>query len=400
MSIKKIVISGTGCALADYLYNGISFNGPCFSKYSSKETGDGGLNPGKLVFTEELEKFSGRPYYKILDELTGGSVPDSFNVGGPSLVSMIHASQMLSIEYFDVNFFGIAGNDETAEKILSIVRSTPLKINNYLTNGKKATTFTDVFSDSKYDGGHGERTFINNIGAAWDYSPDHIDDSFFDSDIVCFGGTALVPRIHDNLTSLLTRAKKHNCITIVNTVFDFRNEKNNPGAKWPLVKSIKDYNLIDLLIMDCEEAFKISGKSSIEDAADFFMSVKVSSFIITNGANDLYAKSSGGLFMKTKMLRLPVSEKVKNLLRSSPGLKGDTTGCGDNFAGGIITSVALQMKDKHRSHFDLIEAISWGVASGGLTCFIPGGTYLENFSGEKLNKVIEYQKDYLKQISK
>ena len=61
MSSDKIIISGTGCALADFLYNDILFSGPTFQKYQSKKSGDGGLSPGKLVFTEELEKFSGTP---------------------------------------------------------------------------------------------------------------------------------------------------------------------------------------------------------------------------------------------------------------------------------------------------------------------------------------------------
>ena len=267
-----------------------------------------------------------------------------------------------------------------------------------MATGTKATPFTDVFSDPSYAGGHGERTFVNNIGAAWEYSPEHLNSSFFDSHIVCFGGTALVPQIHDNLTNLLTRAKDNNCITLVNTVFDFRNEKNNPGIPWPLMNSVEDYGTIDILIMDCEEALKMSGQNSIKKAADFFAYSKVSSFIITNGANDLYAESKGGLFEKPGLIRLPVSDKVKCNLKSTPGLKGDTTGCGDNFTGGIIASLAWQIKSKKKGQLDLTEAISWGVASGGFTCFIVGGTFIEKSPGKKRKRVTELQEEYLKQI--
>ena len=399
MTTKKIIISGTGCALADYLYNGVSFNSPSFRKYLSVESGDGGLSPGKLVFTEELEKFSGIPYKEILNEITGHRLPDAFNIGGPSLVSLINASQMLDPKQYTVNFFGMTGKDDTAKKIKSMVSSMPLGIDNYISSERLATPFTDVFSDSQYDNGHGERTFVNNIGAAWDYSPDFLNDSFFEADIVCFGGTALVPQIHDNLTSLLSKAKKNNCITLVNTVFDFRNEKKSPGSNWPLVEGNRNYDLIDILIMDCEEARKISGSKSIMEAADFFASTGVSSFFITNGANDLYAKSNGGLFKKTKIHKMPVSEKVKQNLQSSTGIKGDTTGCGDNFVGGIISSLAWQMKISRKNQIDLIEAISWGVASGGFTCFITGGTYHQEQPGDKYNKVAELQKAYRKQIA-
>ena len=397
MSSRRIVISGTGCALADFLYKGISFSSSPFLKYNSARAGDGGLSPGQLVFTEELEKFSGKSYSEILVELTGGRKPDAFNVGGPSLVSLIHASQMLD-DNFRVRFYGIAGSDSIAEKVFDSVRATPLGIDNYVVSPSRATPSTDVLSDPDYDGGHGERTFINNIGAAWDYSPADLDDSFFDSHIVCFGGTALVPRIHDDLSSLLIRSKEKDCITIVNTVFDFRNEKNRPGAGWPLVCRDEDYRKIDILIMDFEEALKISGQNNIDEAILYFESVEVNTFIITNGAGDIYARSAGSLFEKTDLLRLPVSEEVIGILKSSPWLKGDTTGCGDNFAGGIIASLARQIREKKKGRIDLTESISWGVASGGFTCFITGGTFRENQPGEKRTKVADLQEKYIKQI--
>jgi len=399
MDFKKIKISGTGCALGDFLYNGISFNSPGFLKFLSKTAGDGGLSPGKLVFTEELEKFSDSSYSEILKELVGDKEPDAFNVGGPSLVSLIHASQMLEKEVYEVKYFGMAGEDETGRKIFDIVKETPLNINNYKTANIKASPFTDVFSDPDYDNGHGERSFVNNIGASWEYSPEYLSNDFFNSDIVCFGGTALVPKIHDDLTSLLFKAKSNNCLTVVNTVYDFRNEKVSPGKPWPLGENGLTYRFIDVLIMDREEALKISGHKTIEDATGFFSSTEVSSFIITNGANDIYIWSDGRLFKKTDLLKLPVSKKVTSVLGSNSKFKGDTTGCGDNFTGGIIASLAWQLKKKEKGHFDLIEASSWAIASGGFTCFIVGGTYLEKAPGEKLKKVMKIQMEYLKQIA-
>jgi mannitol-1-phosphate 5-dehydrogenase len=398
MNQGKIIISGTGCALADFLYNGISFNSSGFKKYLSEKAGDGGLSPGKLVFTEELEKFSNLLYQEIKRDIIGDCPPGAINVGGPSLVSLIHASQMLNITEYEVRFYGIAGKDETADKIFKIVRETPLNIENYNVTKRKATPFTDVLSDTEFDNGHGERTFINNIGAAWEFSPKHLDNSFFNSQIVCFGGTALVPQIHDNLTVLLAKAKKNKCITVVNTVFDFRNEKNNPNKPWPLGKSKESYGLIDILIMDREEALRISGRYTIEEAALFFTTTGVFSFIITNGANYIHLWSGGGLFEKQELIRLPVSKKVTNEIKMNPGHKGDTIGCGDNFAGGIIASLAWQLKTLTKGQFNLIETISWGVASGGFTCFTIGGTYLEKTTGEKFLKVQEFQREYLKQI--
>jgi|WetSurMetagenome_2_1015567.scaffolds.fasta_scaffold39205_2 sugar/nucleoside kinase (ribokinase family) len=398
MTPKKIIISGTGCALADFLYNNVSFNSLSFKRYQSKRPGDGGLNPGKLVFTEELERYSGLPYSSILEELTGNRKPDAFNVGGPALVSLIHASQMLESDEYEVRFFGMAGKDDISGRIFEIVEKTPLDKSNYLITGSKATPFTDVLSDPGFADGHGERTFVNNIGAAWEYLPESLKDDFFRSDIVCFGGTALVPLLHEKLTTLLEKAKNRNCITLVNTVFDFINEKKDPGEAWPLGNSMKSFPLIDILIMDHDEALRISGQQNIGNAASYFINANVSSFIITNGANDLYFMSNGRFFKKLELTRLPVSKKVIDDIISKPQLKGDTTGCGDNFAGGVLSSVAWQLKSKSIGQFDLIEAISWGVASGGFTCFTIGGTYLEKFHGEKRIKVSELQMDYIKQI--
>jgi len=397
---QRIIIAGTGCALADYLYTGVKFNAPQFLKYRSHQTGDGGLAPGRLVFTEELEKFSGTPYSEIFSEITGDRKPDAFNIGGPGLVSLINTAQLLNKEDFEVHFYGGTGDDDTASLIDQLVRKTPLNIDHYRKVSDRKTPFTDVLSDVTYDNHQGERTFINNIGAAWDYTPDFLGDDFFSADIVCFGGTALVPQIHDNLTALLQRAKQKGCLTVVNTVFDFRNEKKNPDQPWPLVETQEDFRLIDLLIMDCEESLKISGQQSIDEAAGYFISQQIGAFVITNGANELYACSNGDLFEKTELFKMPVSQKVALDIARNPASKGDTTGCGDNLVGGIVASLAWQLKAKSGGKLKLEEAISWGVASGGFACFYVGGTFLEKKEGEKFKIVQEFENDYKNQISR
>ena len=396
---RKISVAGTGCALADYLFTGVHFNSPEFEKYISHQPGDGGLAPGRLVFTEELEKFTGIPYSIISQELTDGKSPEAVNIGGPGLVSLINVSQLLPEDNFEVRFYGGTGKDDTADFIEQLVFKTPLNIRHYWRISDRRTPFTDVLSDPTYDNNHGERTFINNIGAAWDYTPDLLGDDFFDADIVCFGGTALVPYIHDNLTVLLSRAREKGCLTVVNTVFDFRNEKKNPGQPWPLVDEAEDYSLIDILIMDCEESLKISGEKTIEEAAQHFVNLNVATLIITNGAQNFYIFSNGKLFEKADIQLLPVSKKVNLDFDLDPSLKGDTTGCGDNFAGGIIASLAMQIANTSIGKLSLTEAIAWGVASGAFTCYYVGGTYIENQPGEKLKILEGFKKNYIQQIS-
>lgn len=184
----------------------------------------------------------------------------------------------------------------------------------------------------------------------------------------------------------------------MNTVYDFRNQELNPEVPWPLVKRREDYQLIDMLIMDCEEALKISGQKSMEDAASFFSATQISSFIITNGAKDLIAYSNGTLFEKTKVLSFPISNLVSERLRNHPELRGDTTGCGDNFAGGIISSLAMQIKNNNTGNYSLTDAISWGVSAGGSSCFTIGGTCLEPTPGEQKQKIQSIKEEFLIQI--
>ena len=379
MAKKKFIITGTGCALADYLYSNVSFRSPTFDKYLSRRPGDGGLSPGKLVFTEELENFAGMPYPQILDELTGHNTATSFNIGGPSIVSLIHAAQMLNDDEFEVKFFGISGTDNTAERIRKLLKKTPIDFTGYLAKSTRPTPFTNVLSDPTYNNGHGERTFINNIGAAWDLTPEVLPDDFFNSDLICFGGTAITPNLHDNLHLLLEKAKRNGAVTFVNTVYDFRNEKINPDNPWPLGQTQLSISYIDLLVMDHEEALKISGKSNVHDAYQFFTSA-VAAFIITHGAEPVLFYSSGKLFKKEQGT-LKVSAEVTARIHGKV-YTGDTTGCGDNFAGGVLSSIAMQLNGGNRTP-DLREAVVWGICSGGYTCSYHGGTFLEEVHGEK-----------------
>ncbi len=364
-------ISGIGCALVDYVYNGIDFRSDLFLKYSSVQVGDGGLSSIKLVFTDELEHFTGKPYLEIIDEITRKKDPDIITVGVPSLVSLIHAAQLTYSDNIEVKFYGLSGNDDPSGTIRRIIDQTPLNSDNYLISNSEKTPFTYVLSDPDYNNAHREWTFINSIGAAGEYKPDMIDSEFFNSQITCFGDTTLVPQIHDNLTELLTRAKQNDCVTLVNTVFDFRNEKKNPGKPWPLVKSTDNYDLIDILIMDGVEAIKISGRSTIEDAALYFSSTNLFSFIITNGADNIYAWSGGTLFKKEELIRLPVSHWVRMALAG--GVSGDTTGCGDNFAGGVISSLAWQLKEKGTVKIDLLESITFESHPDGIPATLSEG---------------------------
>jgi sugar/nucleoside kinase (ribokinase family) len=395
MSFKKIIVSGTGCCLVDRLFNKIDFGNNAFKPFLSKSRGDGGLTPGHLVFEEEFEKFCNAPLDAVLNKISGGRNPDKVNIGGPSIVSLINAAQLTGRDICEVRFFGRGGNDIAGSYLLSSLQKTPVILHDYKLINKR-TPSTVVLSDPDFNERDGERIFINSIGAAWDYAPNDLPDVFFDSDIVVFGGTALTPKIHDNLSPLLKKAKSRNCHTIVNTVFDFRNEMSYPGKRWPLGENDESYNYIDLIISDREEALRLSGTGDTESASGFFREKGVSSFIITDGADNITAYSDGRFFSDSGLFKMPVSKKIKDELKYPH--KGDTTGCGDNFAGGVIASAVIQLA-QGLTPPNLEEACCWGIVSGGFTCFYLGGTYFERSPGEKLSIMGGYYESYRKQLS-
>ena len=393
--VKDIEVSGVGCCLVDYLFNNISFTSDTFSKHLSKDRGDGGLIPGQLVFAEQFSQFTGQDFESTKEMITKGQSPDKVNVGGPGIVALIHAAQMLENTGCRVKFYGGYGEDEAGEYLHSSLLKTSVNIDNYkLLSG--ATPSTVVLSDPDFNEGSGERTFINSIGAADNYTHTFLDDQFFASDVVIFGGTALVPPVHDHLTELLIKSKKRGCITVVNTVFDFRNEKVNPDKKWPMGSSDESYRNIDLLITNQEEALRLSGKKVLKEAMEFFRINGTGAVIVTNGAKDVSLFSNkNSLFQEIQLTKMPVSDSVtKRLIEETDG---DTTGCGDNFAGGVIASLVTQLQN-NKEKIDLKEACSWGIVSGGFSCFYIGGTYHQKDSGEKQKLITPLYKDYIKQI--
>jgi sugar/nucleoside kinase (ribokinase family) len=363
-------------------------------KYMSRIEGDGGLHPGKLVFSKQFEAFAGKDLQASVEEISKNRTDPILNVGGPSIVALIHASQLLLGTGADVRYYGARGDDPEGEFLQSRLEKTPVKLERFKTS-EGATPTTIVLSDPNFHGGHGERAFINNIGTAWKMGPEDLETGFFEADVVIFGGTALVPKLHDHLTDLLREGKEAGCITVVNTVYDFRNEMANPGRNWPLGKSDRSYGLIDLLITDLEEALHLSGETDMRAAGRYFKEKGVSAFLITRGTGDTLCYSDGRLFKPVPIGAYPVSSDLIRDLQAFQG--GDTTGCGDNFVGGVLASLAWQVMRKEFKP-DLEECLAWGTVSGGYCCFHVGGTFLENEPGEKLKLIRPYYKKYMRQI--
>jgi sugar/nucleoside kinase (ribokinase family) len=382
----SLKISGLGCTLLDFVYNGIDFKGPAFQRYSSRAAGDGGLTPGQLVFLEDLEKYAGRDFEVIIREMAGDRDPDAFNVGGPAIVSIIHAAQLLGQEA-EIRFVAATGKDWIGQKILDILSQTPVSSRDFVKKDAR-TPFTNVLSDPRYNDGSGERTFINNLGAAGKLCPEDLPEGFLHADILVLGGTALVPQIHDHLDEILSKAGK-STFKLVNTVFDFRNEQHHPGQPWPIGRDHRSFESIDLLIMDRDEALKISGQGSMDHAIAYFIESPLKAFMVTDGTKPVSIYSD-------QHVKLPVSRALLDL-SIADNTDGDTTGAGDNFVGGVIYSLATQLS-KGTDHPDLVEAAKWGIVSGGFACTYMGGTFLEEYPGQKMEAITKYYELYAGQL--
>ena len=394
----KTSIAGVGCSLMDYLFTDIDFHSDAFGRYRSRRPGDGGLVPGQLVFAEDLERFAGRDYPGVLEELTGGAGAASSNLGGPSVVALVHAAQMLADREIPVEFYGVRGDDEAGAQLALILEKTPLRWDHYRqVPGRTPVTY--VLSDPRFDGGAGERSFINSVGVVRDYSAADIPDTFYANSITAFGGTGLVPTLHAELHMPVTRAHREGALTVINTVYDFLNQSRDPHGPWPLGDSPRTCAATDLLIVDAEEARRLSGEDDPHRAIARFRDAGVSAVVITRGTEPVLAEAGEGRFTALERSEFPVSLKVGEDLASGARPRGDTTGCGDNFVGGVLASIAEQIEAGEK-RIDLHEAISWGVAAGGFACFCLGGTYLESRAGEKHGAVSEYYQAYRRQIGR
>lgn len=391
-------ISGAGCCLYDYLYKELSFRTSNFQKYLSETPGDGGLTPGELVFTENLARYKGLSIESCLKNLTEDILPDLVNMGGPAVVSLIHASQVLTDTEWETHFYTCMGSDSESENLLKDISRTSLVIHADRAIGYQVPS-TVVLSDPSWHNGAGERTFINTLGSALAFDPDFLNDSFFSSDICLWGGTALVPPLHDHLGLLTKKVKERGGFNIVGTVYDFRSQADDPRKCWPLgTHEDPAYPWIDILITDKEEARRLSLKNTAEEAADFFLSQRCGACVITQGKDSVFVKTGSDRFKPISGKIYPVSEWVNKDLKMNPGKRGDTTGCGDNFMGGILVSIANQLSKNIDNPIDLEDAVVQGNSAGGLALYQMGGVYTESVTGEKKKKIDEIKEHYMEQL--
>ena len=85
------------------------------------------------------------------------------------------------------------------------------------------------------------------------------------------------------------------------------------------------FRLLDYIFPNQDEALSITGKNTVEDAADVFLTAGVGTVVIKVGAEGCYIKDQNGCVIHSPAL---MTDRCV-----------DTTGAGDNFAAGFISAI-------------------------------------------------------------
>lgn len=165
----------------------------------------------------------------------------------------------------------------------------------------------------------GDRKFFYYAGSNAEFTIDDIDLSLLDQcKILQVGGTFHFPNFDGEKGSvpLLKEAKKRGVITSMDVNTDFTGKWNETICGC--------YPYLDYFLPSIEQALLITKKEDVRDMADFFLERGVGTAVIKMGSKGCYAKSKDGEAFYCGCYQVPVVE---------------TTGAGDAFVSGFLTSV-------------------------------------------------------------
>ncbi|NMB26349.1 MAG: carbohydrate kinase family protein [Firmicutes bacterium] len=386
-------ISGVGCCVVDYIYQDIDFTSPGVKRYLCKD-GSNGLMIGEGNLSSHLTTFFGKSEAAIIEDITGGRTPHKV-LGGVSIVTLVSAAQLLfDRDEIDVYYYANIPDNEPGSIIMDTVGKTPLRTDKIqVMEGDSVVTHALCGNDLD---GNPSRTFICApcVHPSTALQLEQLDHDFYASELTVFSAIQWEPEISGVFTEVLKRCKEAGSITIVSTASD---PLMRGKTKWVLGDSDAVYEYIDILIMNKEEALNYSGTRDLHSAVDYFKSFpSLGGILVTDGLNPTYVYGRGKLCLPYEGF-IPIvvdidQDKQRGLLP-----EGDTVGCGDNYCGGVVASVALQLGKQGRP-IDLVEACILGSLSGGITSTITGGIFKETHFGQKRGLMEKYHPSYVRQV--
>ncbi len=183
---------------------------------------------------------------------------------------------------------------------------------------------------------NGERPALHVRGAS-----DHFDvpasmyDQVFDAPIIHLGGTGLLKKLDGPASVvLLKEAKKRGCVVTFDLI-----AANAETAR--VVKPLLPY--IDYFMPSIEEAKDMSGQSTPEDCAKYYLDNGARCCVFTLGSDGAYYAHSDGTRLQSPAYDIEIV---------------DTTGCGDAFDAGFIAALHHRMNTE--------TALRFAQASAGL----------------------------------
>jgi sugar/nucleoside kinase (ribokinase family) len=211
---------------------------------------------------------------------------------------------------------------------------------------------------------NGDRPALHVRGAS-----DHFDvpasayDKVFDAPIIHLGGTGLLKRLDGPASVTLLKEAKNRGRTVT---FDLIAASAETLA---IVEPLLPY--IDCFMPSIEEARDMSGQSSMEDCATFYLDRGASCCVFTLGSEGAFYAHKDGTRLKSPAYEVKVV---------------DTTGCGDAFDAGFIA--ALHHKMDVETGLRFAQAAAGLVATGlgsdaGIKSF---GHTLEKMKDWKIKK--------------
>jgi sugar/nucleoside kinase (ribokinase family) len=231
---------------------------------------------------------------------------------------------------------GAVGDDEKADWVLMTLAKHDVDISamQRLSGVPTSATILNVRPN-------GDRPALHVRGAS-----DHFDvppamyDQVLDAPIVHLGGTGLLRRLDGPASvTLLSEAKRRGCIVTFDLI----------GANAQTIEVVQPLlPTIDYFMPSIEEARDMSGKSSPEDCAAFYLGAGVGCCIFTLGGDGAYYAHRDGTRLRSPAYDVTVV---------------DSTGCGDAFDAGFITALRDDMDLETSLRFAQAAA---AVVAGGL----------------------------------
>lgn len=207
------------------------------------------------------------------------------------------------------------GDDATGNYILKHCQENGIDMA-YTTIDPQATTSTSVGLVLE----NGERMYISNrSGTMWKYDLDKVDLSCLEgADLLSFASIFNSP-LFDNaaMCKLFSHAKSLGLTICADTI------SSRFGETASAIADALSY--LDYFLPNRDEALKLTGTETVEDAAAALLGYGIGTVVIKNGRQGCYIATQDG-----DVLRIPAYPHSKAV---------DSTGCGDTFVSGFISAL-------------------------------------------------------------